>query len=833
MYAHISEDKARQQTVKEHLKNVARYAAYLGKKIGLESCAQLCGWLHDIGKFTEDFQDYLLKGDKKRGPDHSTAGAIWIMQEFEKYGDGLSLLTAQLIALVIMSHHGGLIDVIDMNGDLPYINRLNKLIENEEYRTNYNQVKEIVNQELNIKELEQLFVKATKEITDIYNILDIFTKQNGQTDEEQLKQEARYYLGVLCKMLYSCLIDADRYDTATFMDNTEMIYQRDVQPLWKELSKRLESNIQSFPEDTAINKLRHKISKACYDNALRQADGNIYKLNCPTGSGKTLASLRFALNHVLKYHKDHIFYIIPYITITEQNVASVKEILSQYKYDSLIENNILELHSAKEVEVDRRTYKEDLYSNQIKIRNELKQNELLAERLEHPIIFTTMVRFLNTFLTSGTKNIRPAHQFANSIIIFDEIQTIPPNCIALFNGIINFLSSICKTTIVLSTATQPLLDQTPENIPKLNIKNNMELSNCNIEDYKCFKRTEIKDLRKKGGYTCQELSQLVWETAQKEDNVLVVLNTKNAVKILYETLQKQYEEPIKEGKYNCYVLTTNLYPKHRKEIIKDIKSLLKNNERLIVISTQLIEAGVDLSFKAVYRSIAGLDNAIQCAGRCNRHGELNSLKEVYLINPNFESLDKLYDIQKSQEAFTELLNLYKETPNNFDNDINSLKSIEYYFENYQERQKYNMLYKIDTTYDIYSLLGYNIKLLRNYKDKLNKLDKPMVLYQSFKTAGRYFKVIDDYGIPVIVAHKEDKEGKDLINQLLSKKDIRNKYQLIQKLQAYTVNISEYLSKELGNAIIYYENLGIYILNDNYYDEIYGVIDSFTPQAEFF
>lgn len=806
MLAHIKDN--REQSVEQHLRNVAYYCRILGEKFELEACAELSGWLHDIGKMTTAFDTYIRNANRdgnnhQKGPDHSTAGAVWITQLGEKYKSPIAQLTAQIIAIVIMGHHGGLIDVIDLWGESPYINRLNKLKDDASWANQYKQVQHEMQQVLDIQKLQHLFDRANEEIQGIFGRL----KKISHTPKEQ-----RYYCGVVCKMLYSCLIDADRYDTATFMDGSQMKLPRNNQTLWEELTTRFEDKINQFPAHTEINLLRRKISESCYLNASKPK--GVYTLNCPTGSGKTMASLRFALHHAKKYHKERIFYIIPFITITEQNTAEIKKILSSSNEDLLIEENILELHSAKENESST---------------EEMNEAELVAERLEHPMIFTTMVRFLNIFFGSGTRNIRAAHQFANSVIIFDEIQTLSPKCIAMFNLLLNFLSELCNATIVLSTATQPLLNQTPNEVPHLEIEADSEISGCTLAIYNAFKRTEIIDKRKIDGYSSQELSELIWMTAREEGNVLAVFNTKASVTEVYDTIKATYGEILEEEEYEIYVLTTQLYPKHRKQKIDDIRNKLKNNKHIIVLSTQLIEAGVDISFKAVYRSLAGLDSVIQSAGRCNRHGENgeNQFGKAYVVNPNFEVLGALRDIKKSKEALEIVLELYKQNSERFANDLSALAATKAYFAEYYRKQNSNMTYKFkvdrQVEYEMYDLLSDNKNLFSaKYR---RQQDKRIQLTQSFKSAGNYFKAIDEHGKSVIIPHRE---GKALVLQLISATMNRDKYKLLHKLQAYTVNLSEGLFKELGNAITYYENLGIYVLNEAYYDEVYGV--SKTPIA---
>lgn len=812
--AHIRDDE--EQSVYTHLKNVAEYCGIYGGKIGIKSCAELAGWLHDIGKLTDEFEIYIRKSSKLKdkhlkGPDHSTAGAVWVMSIVNKELKGrerqLAQFTSQLIAITIMSHHGGLVDIFNSKGESPYLRRLDKLNNDVAWQETYRQILKEMEMTLDIAYLRQLYIQAVEEISTVFNQLQV---KSGDI------KELRYASGVLCKYLYSCLIDADRYDTATFMDGVKMTPPRSNDELWKELVERFESKIKGFAADTEINKLRHKISESCYANALNEE--GVYTLNCPTGSGKTMASLRFALHHAKNQHKDRIFYIIPFITITEQNAAEIRKILSFTEDDELIRDCVLELHSAKEEEIE---------NNQERV----QAAELLAERMAHPMIFTTMVRFLNTFFESGTRNIRGAHQFSNSIIIFDEIQTISPKCIALFNGIINFLTNVCHTTVVLSTATQPLLNRTPETIPNLLMQEVSEISGCTSDMYELFKRTEIVDKTKLGGNTKEDLSQMIWEHVKTKGNALVVLNTKSAVASLYEEMKRQYGEQAEEEKITFYVLSTNLYANHRKKRIEEIRCKLSNKERIIVLSTQLIEAGVDLSFNTVFRSLAGLDSIIQCAGRCNRHGEngFGVYGQVYLINPNFETLGSLKDIKKGRESVESLLEIYNRNKNSFEGGLSSVKAIEAYFTSYYKKQEENMTYKFKECtreFEMYNLLSDNAIIKKESEQNLNiEKNTRTIINQSFKTAAKYFEAIDTKGKSVIIQHGG---GKQLVSELLSANRYVDKYKLLNKLQPYTVNISEGVFKKLGNAIRYYEAFGVYILNEDYYDEVFGV--STTPVA---
>ncbi|WP_455716046.1 CRISPR-associated helicase Cas3' [Anaerosporobacter sp.] len=815
MIAHIRND-GETQSVKQHLDNVSDIAGEYGKVIGVQSCTALAGKLHDFSKLTTEFQTYIRNANKnpdkyKRGPDHSTAGGVFItMFAKEKTKDKESVitaLTAQIIAIASLYHHGGLGDLLDIEAESPFLNRLNKYHENQEWRAQYEEAIYNFFKIYDESEIDKLFGQAVEEIREI----------NSRIASNKLNQYFMY--GLLSKYIYSCVIDADRYETAAFMSNEKMIPPEDYSTLWTELARRINEKISDFPKDTLLNKLRGKISDACYKNSILPS--GIYKLNCPTGSGKNYAAMRFALNTAKRHNKARIIYVSPFISIIEQNAEAIRNILRENDYDELVEKAILELHSAKEVQ------KEDMFDD-AKISDlnttTLCQEELMSERMNAPIVFITMVRFLNTFFSSGTKNIRALHNFANSVIILDETQAIPIKTIAMVNDTLNFLAEICNCTIILSTATQPALDRTPEKVPAL-LNVGVEISECTDEMRNEFKRTEFENLASVENNTKEYIAEKVWSVMEAEGDVLVIFNTIKSVHILYEEITMRYQEEIREEEVSLYVLSTNLCAAHRKETINQIKSEL-GKKKLIVISSQLIESGVDISFRAVFRALAGLDSLIQSAGRCNRHG-LNSCKTVYIIKPDFESLRNLQDIERGKDAMESLLEAFKKDPQRFDQELSSDKSISYYYRKYYERQREQMLYPLTTdtnqVVNMYSLLGKNGQLIIDYKKNKEEWDKRMVIAQSFKTAAKNFHIIDEYGEPILVPYKK---GKDLINNLLSAKNIYSSATttLLRKAQLYMVNISMQKFYDLCDkgALTYYEQLGIYILHEGYYHSLYGV-----------
>ena len=824
--AHIRKDGV-EQSVQEHMNNVAEYAGIVAGKIGLKHCGMLAAKLHDLGKYTKAFDQYirsvyLLDKSNKKGPDHSTAGAVYLMNLPGINHDIWSNLTAQILALTILGHHGGLGDIIDELGETKYLKRLRKIKTDEIWRRTYVEAGTNFEKENEPAELVDLFQQAVAEVKTLLTT-------------HKFKSNRYYIMGLLCKYLYSCLIDADRYDTATFMDGAVMEGSPNNEALWLRLGRVFEEQMNSFSTASKINKLRQEISDHCIARA--DCPAGIYTLNCPTGSGKTLASFRWALEHAKRKKKQRIFYIVPFLAVLDQNVEAIKNMLPGENLDLIID----EIHSGKEEE-----FEETIQGEEKVLIDEVAKHraELITERMEAPIIFTTMVRFLNTFFAHGTKNLRAAHNFTDAIIIFDEIQTINPKCIGIFNGLTEFLTKVCHATILLSTATQPCLNDIPR-VDKLNEKTkeivrslelapNSEISGCDQKMHDCFKRTEFIDLAETKGLSVEKISELVWEKAKTEGNSLVIFNTKKSVQTLYLHMKELYEKEWQEQGFQVYVLTTNIYPHERKRRIAEIKEKLLAHAKIIVISTQLIEAGVDVSFQNVVRSLAGLDSLIQSAGRCNRHGdnEDGHYGQVYLINPDFENIGSLQDIKLGKEA-TELL--LRAEPAYYDGDLGSLKAIHNYFRQYLFSQDNNMRYKIHTDvrdFTIYELLSENNSLKldfeKNHSGDADGMEKQLVLHQSFALAAKYFAAIDEYGTSVVV---NVGEGAELIRKLLATQNFAQRKRYLQKLGQYTVNIAPILLKklELKKAITLYAEFNLYVLDESCYDEVFGVTEEGDTQ----
>ncbi len=787
-----------EQSVKEHLENVSQLCAYFCKKISLESTGKLIGLLHDMGKETEAFKVYIIycflnpEDKSRRGSvDHATSGAKFIYDTFFSSNDLYEKLAAQIIALAICSHHGGLIDCIDLNLNDKFTSRMKP----DKLKFNYDEALNNFFEECaSREEIEKLFKQSAQEIKKI--LISVNKIYNN-------KQFGKFSAGILGKFLFSCLIDADRFDTYRFMtekESPEALKNIDINRLWETLLVNFNKELDLLPKKTKVDMLRSEISLSCKEFAVNKP--GIYQLLVPTGGGKTLSSLRYALEHAKHYKKDRIFYIIPFTTIIDQNSKDIKAFLGR-------EDIVLEHHSNLVIDNDDEDYK------------------LLTERWDSPVILTTMVQFLNTLFKGGTQSIRRMHNFANSIIIFDEIQAIPIKCINMFNFAVNFLSKICNATIILCSATQPLLSGTER--PILLEENAQIIKDAN-DKFKDFKRTRIIPRIRAEGHSCQALKEFVNEITEETDSILVVLNTKNLAKELFRAIDAENSLLPEENQAIVFHLSTNMCPAHRMKILGRIRKDL-GKRKVICISTQLIEAGVNISFKCVVRSLAGLDSIAQAAGRCNRHAE-NDCGNVFIVNmdQDSENVSKLLEIKVGQQTTNRILAEYGSNPEAFDNDLISPKAIKKYFQYYFCELKSQMNYtlpKPNADKTMFDLLAENREVVAAYVEK-NMVKPDLLLHSSFKTAGDYFEAIDQNTKGVIVPYGK---GEELIIKINGRCNLTDLKRYLKEAQQYSVNLYDLEFKKLEalGAIVLLNNGGVLALRTGFYDENTGVTEEEQPK----
>ena len=406
-----------------------------------------------------------------------------------------------------------------------------------------------------------------------------------------------FSMSVFIRMLYSCLVDADFLDTEAFMSRGKKVRNsgEPVGVLLEKLEKHVSEWLKNQDMDT-VNGRRTEILKHCLEEG--RSERGLFRLTVPTGGGKTIASLAFALRHAVENQMDRVIYVIPYTSIIEQNAKVFREILG--------DENVLENHCNIAYEVDSQRAEE------------LQPMQLAAENWDKPVVVTTNVQFFESLFANKPSKCRKLHNIANSVIIFDEAQMLPNDylkpCIAMIEELLNNY----KTSVVLCTATQPALKSffqsevlATELCPRMD------------EQFHFFKRTLFENI---GTVTEDCLMNKLTEEYQ----ALCIVNTKKRAQNIYKELKED----------GVYHLSTSMYPKHRKRVLNEIRERLGENKKCILISTSLVEAGVDLDFQSVYRELAGVDSMIQAAGRCNREGQ-RKVEESKVLIFRFEEKENI------------------------------------------------------------------------------------------------------------------------------------------------------------------------------------------------
>lgn len=578
--AHL--EGGREQTVKEHLQGTAKLSAEFAKKFGKEEWGYCCGYLHDIGKYSVEFQHKIRENGNER-IDHSTAGAKVCMETGGIY---------PVISYCIAGHHAGLPNYgssQDGGSEATIMGRMKKSLKD------YSVYKDEI------------------EIPKVTTVPIAY----GETKNPD------FALSVFIRMLYSCLVDADFLDTEAFMKNGQI--KRDAGESIEILFQKLEKYVAKWllnKEIDTVNGRRTEILRNCLEAGKREK--GLFRLTVPTGGGKTVASLAFALRHAVHNNMDRVIYVIPYTSIIEQNAQIFRSILG--------DENVLENHC----NVD--------YGDS----EEWNPMKLAAENWDKPVVVTTNVQFFESLFGNKSSKCRKLHNIANSVVIFDEVQMLPTDylkpCVAMIEELVNSF----EASVVLCTATQPALQPFFQSgIPAYELCPRLE------EQFRFFKRTTFQNLDKIS-------EEALIEKLSEEYQALCIVNTKKKAQVLYQALKGQ----------GVFHLSTSMYPKHRKRVLEEVRRCLNAGERCLVLSTSLVEAGVDLDFHSVYRQLAGVDSVIQAAGRCNREGK-RSLEDSNVYVFQFEEQERILGQRKQIDAAKTLVSDGK--------DISALETIEEYF----------------------------------------------------------------------------------------------------------------------------------------------------------
>lgn len=790
--AHIkdSRDGLKQeiQTVEDHCIRTAQYARDNAADAGLGSSAYLAGVLHDMGKFTEKFRGYIMAAARcerviRGSVNHTFAGVRYIYSDLKRQSERpFDGVISDLLAYAIGAHHGQF-DCIGEDGEDGFEHRVQEDgIHYEEARDNY-----LIHCK-NAEQLSALYQEVYQELEPVIELVIEPVRELTQKliasgrDPKQIYNNMNFYFGALARLLQSSVIDGDRTDTAEFMGNIRYPgKQRDMRTLWERQLRYVEEKLEQFSHESPINRSRKSISDQCRIAA--EDKPGIYALNVPTGAGKTLCSLRFALAHAKHWNQSRILFVTPLLSILEQNADVIHQFIEDHSL-------ILEHHSNV---VQPQEYADCL-----------NQNELLTETWDAPIIITTLVQLLNTMFSGETGCIRRFHALCNAVIVIDEVQSVPSKLLTMFNQMVQFLCKIGGATVVLCSATQPAFDHADYPIT-MNIRNMVPHDSAVWEP---FHRTDIIEMP-----PCRldELPERIREVADRVKSVLLICNRKDESEQMFRILSEEYK---------CYHLSAAMCMEHRRRTLEQVKNAIAEKQKapIICISTQVMEAGVDISFGAVIRLLAGMDSVVQAAGRCNRNHESSQPAPVYIINCSDEKLGHLEDISRGKDASIQLLYQYQKKPELYQNDLSSDAAI---------RQYYQYLYDaMPQHYQDNPIRGHRytgFSLLSSNETLLSLVKKPKhVLRQAFRLAGKNFRIFGDDTLDVIVPYEE---GKDIIAELCSEAARYHLPELLQKAKGYTVSLYPYQKRlmEKKRAILRVApEIDAYFLLEGFYDPDTGV-----------
>jgi len=779
----------RKQSICEHSRQAAQYASECLEKIGLADTGRFTGLMHDMGKSKDTFSIYLenaVEGKNPRKVNHTFAAVKFIMKRYySETADPYDQLACEILAAAVGAHHG-LWDIYDPEGvkEDGFSHRINA----DDIEIGYEEAVENFFQEAAAEEeVDQLFSQALEEVKHVLERI-------LHSDYTSHANEKRILCGYLTRLITSALLEGDRRDTAEFMDGKKQERLHVDKAFWERQLAYMEKKLQAFPQDTQISKVRAEISDQCKSFAKRGS--GIYRLTVPTGGGKTLASLRYALAHAVEAEKERIIFIIPLLSVLDQNSKEIKGKLQPGTMILEHHSNIVDAGESKD-EQQREELDKD-------------KRELLTETWDAPVIISTLVQLLHILFSDKTTAVRRMQSLCNSVIIIDEIQSLPLKFSQIFAAQLNFLAEFCGATIVLCSATQPAFERLKW---PMRFAQPADMVIQNEQMRKVFKRTEIKNLITPHGMSLDELTDFAAEQIETKDSLLIVCNTKATARQLYRKLDLQ-----KDSGCEVYHLSTSMCGKHREKVLEAIGQTpgLNEGRKVICVATQLCEAGIDFSFHCVIRIYAGIENIVQAAGRCNRSNEWGKPCEVFIVKLKGEKLGPLKVIKEAQDCCRLLLNC-----SDAQTDLTSEESIAAYYRKLYSNQSFQeqINFNIDVNERTLSVLD---MLAGNSSAGTGKY----IMRQAFKTAGTVCnKVFDDEKTDVIVPY--DDTAKEVIANLTSSKGIQDitytKAQLAL-LRPYTVSLFEHEIQGLRRDQRIDESgfSGVIFLDKSAYNNAFGV-----------
>ncbi len=599
--AHSINRHGQEQTMKQHAEGVANMMKSFALADDFADIYSYCGLLHDIGKYSDGFQQYI-KGESSSEP-HAKWGAY-------------AAKNAKLInvALPIIGHHTGLPNRDAMFETLGNCNK---------------------------KEWEKILHSISDDMFSVpFCDNTPFNKITGIYEKE-----------LFIRMLFSSLVDADCLDTEQhfFKEQFDLRKQKklDALCLLEALNKKFKL-FEQQQDNTPLYEMRTQVR--LYAQSLAAEPQGCFSMTLPTGMGKTLCSLNWALHHARTHSNiKRIVIVLPFISIIDQTANELNTIFKSYYV-------VLEHHS--NIIYEEFSKHEDLCK---------QPKQLATENWDYPIIVTTAVQFFESLFSNQRTKCRKLHNLQDSIVIFDEIQTLPINLAECTMKMLNDMLHICRCSFLFCTATQPNF-QTRKDFCGIDCITPLVKDTKSI--FNATKRVKYYSI---SNYKAESIENIATKVIGQTESVLIICNTKKKALTLFVELKKR-------SNIQVFHLSTNMCQVHRMEIINEVRDKLKNNEKIILCSTQLIEAGVDMDFPIVFRELAPLESIIQSAGRCNREGKLDK-GSVYLFH-----LEDNGQPSKQYDTFAQFAQLC------YQNNEGRLSDADFYTEYYS---KIHELYALD------------------------------------------------------------------------------------------------------------------------------------------
>ena len=730
-YAHTPVNDGEWHDLVGHLHSTARLAKENASKFGAGELAHLAALWHDIGKFNPDFQRYLrdcekAKRDGTEAPAKGTPHAI--------YGAILASDSLHALASIIYGHHAG----------LPNASKLKDAVKRPEVREKFDNILPVAREEIEGLELQG-------------DVRSLFS--DPPRDELQME--------TLQRMLFSALVDADFLDTEKHFDPEVPEFRGssiDPKQLWEAFQQEREAFAAFAGEQTVVNEVREEVYHLCMEAAERPQ--GVYRLSVPTGGGKTRSGLGFALRHAAEHDLDRVIFAVPYTSIIEQTTSVYRRI-----FEELGEGAVLEHHSA--------VHREDAGIGE-------RQDEawtrarLATQNWDAPLVVTTTVQLFESLFANRTSRCRKLHNLCRSVIVLDEVQTLP---VGLLWPTVNMLQELVRrygVTVVLCTATQPALDETSKYLEGFPSVDDIVPPERAADHFQTLRRVEYETPSEP--WSWGEVARRLLEAATNKQ-AMVVLNTRKDALAVLDELKG---EPVLH-------LSTLLCGAHRRVVLEEVRRRLDADEPCLLIATQVVEAGVDLDFPVVFRALGPLDRIVQAAGRCNREGRLDDSGRVVIFEPE--------EGKMPQGEYAAAFGEAKQMLSRPEFDLHDPEIFREYF---------RLLYQ-DVPTD---------------QEGIQKLRKE---FDYPEVATRY-RMISDASVPVIVRYPSDEEERKPLDRLLGRIRGTGLWSSDhRRLQPYVVSMFEH---EFEKRREYVEEIseGVFVWNGNY-DELRGIEDVSLDPAD--